>query len=152
SRELAGLLGGEIQLRSSVGQGSTFTLYLPQTYVGSSTSVTVPDRKFAAPAVVHQLTASVATERALEKVPDDRDHLLPDDVVRLIVEDDPHYARVLCDLAHDKGFKVLVASTGTEGLMLAREFHPSAVSLDVFLPDMLGWTVLNHLKQDSTLR
>ena len=152
SRELAGLLGGEIQLRSNVGQGSTFTLYLPQTYVGSSTSGTVPDRKFAAAAVVHQLATSVATERVLEKVPDDRENLQPDDVVLLIVEDDPHYARVLCDLAHDKGFRVLVAATGTEGLTLAREFHPSAVSLDVFLPDMLGWTVLNHLKQDSTLR
>ena len=70
----------------------------------------------------------------------------------LIVEDDPHYARVLCDLAHDKGFKVLVAMRGAEALALAREFHPTAVSLDVFLPDMLGWTVLNHLKQDPTTR
>ena len=74
------------------------------------------------------------------------------DPILLIVEDDPHYARVLCDLSHDKGFKVLVASRGAEALALAREFHPSAVSLDVFLPDMLGWTVLNHLKQDPTTR
>ena len=66
----------------------------------------------------------------------------------LIVEDDPHYARILCDLARDKGFKVLVAMRGAEALSLAREFHPTAISLDVFLPDMLGWTVLNHLKQD----
>ena len=76
----------------------------------------------------------------------------PDDAVLLIVEDDPHYARVLRDLAHDKGFKVLVATRGAEALALAREFHPTAVSLDVFLPDMLGWTVLNHLKQDPTTR
>ena len=76
----------------------------------------------------------------------------PDDAVLLIVEDDPHYARLLCDLAHDNGFKVLVASRGMEALALAREYHPSAVSLDVFLPDMLGWTVLNHLKQDPTTR
>jgi CheY-like chemotaxis protein len=68
------------------------------------------------------------------------------------VEDDGHYARILRDLARDKGFKVLHAARGAEGLALAREFHPSAVSLDVFLPDMLGWTVLNHLKQDPTLR
>jgi CheY-like chemotaxis protein len=68
------------------------------------------------------------------------------------VEDDPHYARVLADLSRDKGFKVLVANRGAEALALAREYHPSAVSLDVFLPDMLGWTVLNHLKQDSTTR
>ena len=57
-----------------------------------------------------------------------------------------------CDLAHDKGFKVLVATRGTEALALAREFHPTAISLDVFLPDMLGWTVLNHLKQDPSTR
>jgi len=70
----------------------------------------------------------------------------------LIVEDDPHYARLLIDLAHDKGFKVLVANHGMEALALAREYHPTAVSLDVFLPDMLGWTVLNHLKQDPSTR
>ena len=70
----------------------------------------------------------------------------------LIVEDDLHYARVLCDLSRDKGFKVLIATRGADALELAREYHPAAVSLDVFLPDMLGWTVLNHLKQDPTTR
>jgi CheY-like chemotaxis protein len=59
---------------------------------------------------------------------------------------------LLRDLARDKGFKVLVATRGAEALALAREFHPMAVSLDVFLPDMLGWTVLNHLKQDPSMR
>jgi len=59
---------------------------------------------------------------------------------------------VLRDLSRDKGFKVLAASGGTEALALAKEFHPTAVSLDVFLPDMLGWTVLNHLKQDPATR
>jgi len=72
--------------------------------------------------------------------------------VLLIVEDDPHYARVLCDLSRDRGFKVLVALRGADALALAREFHPTAISLDVFLPDMLGWTVLNHLKQDPATR
>ncbi len=92
------------------------------------------------------------TEAAIEQVPDDRENLQPDDAVLLIVEDDPHYARVLCDLSRDKGFKVLVAMRGAEALALAREFHPTAISLDVFLPDMLGWTVLNHLKQDPATR
>ena len=69
-----------------------------------------------------------------------------------MVEDDSHYGRVLRDLAHDKGFKVIVAMRGAEALALAREYHPTAVSLDVFLPDMLGWTVLNHLKQDPSTR
>ena len=70
----------------------------------------------------------------------------------LIVEDDPHYARVLVDLAHDHGLKVLVAMRGADALILAREYQPSAVSLDVFLPDMLGWTVLSQLKQNPTTR
>jgi CheY-like chemotaxis protein len=91
-------------------------------------------------------------EMPTESIPDDRDNLQPDDAVLMIVEDDPHYARVLCDLSHDKGFKVLVAMRGAEALALAREYHPTAVTLDVFLPDMLGWTVLNHLKQDPTTR
>src|SRR4029450_6805512 len=70
----------------------------------------------------------------------------------LIVEDDPHYARILMDLAHDKGFKALVAMRGAEALSLARQFRPTAVSLDLFLPDMLGWTVLSQLKQDPETR
>ena len=87
-----------------------------------------------------------------QRIADDREDVQPGDTTLLIVEDDPHYGRVLCDLAHDKGFKVLVANTGAEALALTREFHPTAVSLDVFLPDMLGWTVLNHLKQDPATR
>src|SRR5205085_1399043 len=75
-----------------------------------------------------------------------------DDTVRLIVEDDPHCARIMVDLAHDKGFKVLVAMRGADALQLARQYRPSAVSLDVFLPDMLGWTVLSQLKQDPATR
>jgi CheY-like chemotaxis protein len=91
-------------------------------------------------------------EHVYEPIPDDRENLEPGDEVLLIVEDDPHYARVLCDLSRDKGFKVLVAQRGADALELAREFHPTAISLDVFLPDMLGWSVLNHLKQDPTTR
>ncbi|HZR55654.1 MAG TPA: HAMP domain-containing protein [Terriglobales bacterium] len=153
SRELASLLGGEIQLRSTPEKGSTFTLYLPQTYVGPSTAAGgARENKTSSLVSPLQLSSVNVTEIPVERIEDDRDNLQPNDSVLLIVEDDPHYARVLCDLSRDKGFKVLVAMRGAEALALAREFQPTAISLDVFLPDMLGWTVLNHLKQDPATR
>jgi HAMP domain-containing protein/signal transduction histidine kinase/CheY-like chemotaxis protein len=150
SRELASLLGGEIRLASIPGQGSTFTLFLPLHYTGttvaniqSTTTGTAAAKSFA----VHARLAA-----AEENIADDRDSIVPGDTVLLIIDDDPHYARILLGLARDKGFKAIVATRGAVGLSMAREFRPTAISLDIFLPDMLGWTVLNNLKLDPTTR
>jgi CheY-like chemotaxis protein/signal transduction histidine kinase len=150
SRELAQLLGGEIRLRSVPGRGSTFTLYLPLDYIGPAypRDGEGPDA-VREPAKHGPIVLPVAR---VEPVQDDREDLEPGDTVLLIVEDDPHYARVLLNLARDQGFKGVVAHTGADALAFARRRAPTAISLDVFLPDMLGWTVLSELKRDAATR
>ncbi|MFC5557410.1 HAMP domain-containing protein [Methylobacterium iners] len=162
SRELASLLGGEIQLRSAPGVGSSFTLFLPLTYVGAPSAVRSAPAAMDTPHHMSVSTvaslASAAGARLADRsggeatITDDRATLGAGENVILIVEDDPHYARVIMDLAHDNGLKVLVATRGAEALALAREYRPTAISLDVFLPDMLGWNVLSQLKQDPATR
>ncbi|MES2609385.1 MAG: response regulator, partial [Pseudomonadota bacterium] len=150
SRELAVLLGGEIRLTSVYGQGSVFTLYLPLQHVGSDTmSPRLPAELAEQPGGRALATLPGLRE---EQVADDRDAINAQDQVLLIIEDDPHYARILLGLARENGFKGIVANKGSLGLALAREYRPAAVCLDIFLPDMLGWTVLNQLKLDPALR
>ena len=116
-------------------------------YTGPASATTAPTSAFAsAPAL------PVLPVTRDESIPDDRDAIAEGDLTLLIVEDDPHYARVLLGLARDKGLKGIVALRGTQALTLARRFHPTAITLDIFLPDMLGWTVLNNLKLDPHTR
>jgi CheY-like chemotaxis protein len=137
------------------GSGSTFTLYLPLSYMGPAYGKQpIGGSQAAAPSKVAPAPFQpiVLPSARAEELPDDRDELGPGDLSLLIVEDDPHYAKVLLSLARDRGFKALVAKNGTDALLLARKYRPTAISLDVFLPDMLGWTVLNQLKRDPNTR
>ena len=151
SRELAGLLGGELRLRSTVGEGSVFILYLPLDYMGADRAHTARAAQ-AKPALVHE-----SPNKRLASVDDDRDVLTAEHPASiqptlLLVEDDPHYAAVLRDLARSRGFRVVIANTGADALRMVHKYKPTAISLDIFLPDMLGWTVLARLKQDSDTR
>jgi CheY-like chemotaxis protein/HAMP domain-containing protein len=153
SREMSRLLGGEIKIESELGKGSAFTLYLPVTVS--------PDRKIATGNTNVGMAAkndgvsvrnTVRTNVTATQIDDDRNSLNKEDKVILVIEDDPNFARLLYKKCHEKDFKCLTAPTGEAGLELAVKFLPSAVILDISLPGINGWTVLDALKENIVTR
>ncbi len=148
SKMLVSMLGGEMQLISEQGKGSTFFVYLPVDYLTEQKPSGVE------PSSDIFIKPGVSTEPYIKQrasFPDDRDSLSPDDRILLIVEDDESFANILLDMAHERNFKAIVAFDGSEGLQMAESYSPSAIIMDMQLPGMSGWTVLNKLKANEKL-
>ncbi len=157
SRQLARSMGGEIYLASEEGQGSTFTLYLP---VNGACELK--------PFVVQSAIAAVVDSAAQKKdmtlliqksfdplpapLPDDREKLQNGDKSILVIEDDLSFAGILADMVRGRNFSVLVAADGESGIALAERYQPSAILLDVMLPQIDGWGVMRRLKDQPLTR
>jgi signal transduction histidine kinase/CheY-like chemotaxis protein len=158
SREIARLLGGEIVLQSTPGEGSTFTFYLPENYRPANLT---PEEAAEAADNGQNTQSLISLSRQPEEggasrvqvvVSDDRMNIETGDRVLLIVEDDSSFARILVDIAHEQGFKCLVSQHGEDALMTARKYRPDAITLDLTLPGMHGYAVLDRLKHDPSTR
>lgn len=151
SRHLARLLGGDVTLRSEVGRGSTFTLTVP--LVQPIADRVEPRAPALSPVPRRDVSSAPPTQVMMRpSVEDDRGRLDASRRVVLVVEDDVAFAKILVDLAHERQFQCLVAHDAESGIALAVRHVPSAILLDVHLPDQSGLSVLDRLKRDPRTR
>ena len=158
SKELANLLGGEIHLQSLENVGSTFTLFVPKNanVPGPATPLpllqAVDQSKGPKPVVQSTLPSEKKARQSIGAITDDRESFASGDKTVLIIEDDIHFATTLLRFCREKGFKGIISLTGEEGLTLAEQQQPKAIILDINLPGINGWTVLESLKENPVTR
>jgi signal transduction histidine kinase/CheY-like chemotaxis protein/CHASE3 domain sensor protein/putative methionine-R-sulfoxide reductase with GAF domain len=150
SKELAALLGGHIDADSTEGEGSTFTLTLPVRYSKNREANKPVDA--VKPAIVEQEENPFLSSVIPKSIEDDRHSITPGDKVILIIEDDTAFATALLEYTRSKGYKGVVSVRGDEGVQLAGKIKPRGILLDIQLPIMSGWQVMDALKSDTETR